>query len=128
MQSVNSNLTPCYTIRDNRILTELKETQLLIAYLTKKIDAEGYPMLPEDIHIIEAVMAYIEEKLAQKEYAAVKDNANRQYFMDMKQLRTLAFAQAINKYNMLSTEEMENLGRMLRQIVPNTNAYSKFFN
>ena len=128
MQSVNSNLTPCYTIRDNRILTELKETHLLIAYLTKKIDAEGYPMLPEDIHIIEAVMAYIEEKLAQKEYAAVKDNANRQYFMDMKQLRTLAFAQAINKYNMLSTEEMENLGRMLRQIVPNTNAYSKFFN
>lgn len=126
--NARTELIPCYTIRDNRILTELKDTQLLIAYLTKKIDEEGYPMLPEDIHIIDAVMSYIEEKLAQKDYAAVKDNANRQYFMDMKQIRSLAFAQAINKYNMLSTEELENLGRMLRQIIPNTNAYSKFFN
>lgn len=127
--SVNEvSKVPCYTIRENRILTELKDTQLLIAYLTKKVDAEGYPMLPEDIHIIDAVFSYIEEKLAQREYSAIKDNATRQYFMDMKQIRNLAFAQAINKYNMLNTEEMENLGKILRQIVPNVNAYTKFFN
>jgi len=121
--------TPCYSIVNGKIVTDsLRESQLLIAYLTKKVDEEGYPMIPEDIHVIDAVMAYIQEKLAQRDYAADKGQASRQYFIDMSGLRKLAFSAAINKFNMMSTEEMENLNQMLSTVLPNKNAYANFFN
>ena len=53
-----------------------------------------------------------------------KGQASRQYFIDMSGLRKLAFSAAINKFNMMSTVEMENLNQMLSTVLPNKNTYA----
>jgi len=101
-----------YSIKNGFIHTNFPEGDILLSYYTQNLDEEGYLMVPDDSRIITALVAYLEQQAAFKEYAQKKDQPSRIYYADMKQNWVMKLAAARSSY-LLSEVDMQELSKIL---------------
>lgn len=62
-------------IRGEVIRTSFKEGQIAVSYYRQVLDENGYPMIPDHTSVLEAIVAYIDYKLAKREVYTNKQGA-----------------------------------------------------
>lgn len=56
-----------YSIED-KFITDLNEGQVLISYTGRKMDSQGYYMIPDQAEVVEAIESYITERLTHRKW------------------------------------------------------------
>lgn len=71
-----------------------------ITYKKKLVDDDGYPLIPDDVNIINAILHYIEHKLAFADYRAERTTQNLQYLREVERLKNQYMLSARGSFNM----------------------------
>lgn len=115
-----------YKVENGYIYTEFPECKLEIAYKTYPIDAEGFPMIPEDIYFIKAVRSFIIMKLDKKQWR--KGLLPENIYRDSEQDYYFCAAQAKGHAALPDLDMLEKIRRFSALLVSDTNGFNKSFN
>lgn len=128
-ENIYSSSESEYTIIQGEIIrTSFKEGQIAVSYLKQVTDKEtGYPLIPDDISIVEGITQYIIMKISTKEFFNNKENAVNKMQKAEAQWNKYC-AQAKSKMFMPSSiDEYENLAQGRNYLIPRTRSYYGFF-
>lgn len=118
-----------YTIIQGEIIrTSFKEGQIAVSYLKQITDKEtGYPLIPDDISVIEGITQYIIMKISTKEFYNNKEGAFNK--MEKAEIQWNKYcSQAKSKMFMPSSiDEYENILQGRNYLIPRTRSYYSFF-
>lgn len=106
----DSRVLLTYKIQGNVIITSVKETELLFAYRAHKVDADGFPMIPDNGSFPRALELYI-----QKRYFTILFNSgkvSRDVLQNTQQEYAFYVGQASNDLVRLSIDQMQSLTNM----------------
>ncbi len=117
-----------YNIIEGKTLKfSFEKGQIAIAFNRQKFDSNGYPMIPDDVSFISAIVNYVlKEKFSQEYYAGRQGAADK---MNKAELDwTWYCGQAQNKVMMLHGEdEHENFRKQRGYLLPPKNRFMGFF-
>lgn len=106
----DSRVLLTYKIQGNVIITSVRETELLFAYRAHKVDADGFPMIPDNGSFPRALELYI-----QKRYFTILFNSgkvSRDVLQNTQQEYAFYVGQASNDLVRLSIDQMQSLTNM----------------
>lgn len=122
-----------FYINDSYIITDIRtengatETspKLCITYLGVPVDDEGYPLIPNDVHFMEACAKYVTYMLDYRDWRKgqiadkVIEKSEKDYLW--------AVGAAKGSANMPNASQLENLKNIWLKLVPSTDEYSRNF-
>ena len=106
----DSRVLLTYKIQGNVIITSVEETELLLAYRAHKVDADGFPMIPDNGSFPRALELYI-----QKRYFTILFNSgkvSRDVLQNTQQEYAFYVGQASNDLVRLSIDQMQSFTNM----------------
>lgn len=114
-----------YTINNDYIFTAFESGNLEIAYSALRVDEEGYPMVPDDSRINEAISKYIINKLDYKNWRAGR--ITRDVYEESKKEYHFAIGKASSAVNIPSLAGMESWKNMSINLVPRLRLFKTAF-
>lgn len=96
-----------YIIKERKIITNFKEGELLVAYLSNLIDEEGYLMIPDHPVVIRAAKYYLLAQEALSTYVRTRSQQDRMFWSDMQSLSEMEIQKAKSKLRMPSYDEFK---------------------
>ncbi len=124
--NVDSNVE--YLISHPNILVNFKEGKVLLSYLAKRIDEEGYLMIPDEPVAIEAITWYIQEKMLYRAYMEDFSQAKRMAWEAAMQLRERYIARAMSQLQMPDADMWRAfVKRFIHRVLPNYNYEDDFY-
>ena len=84
-KELNCSACTKYQIEENTIFVNKQKGQLLISYLAIDVDEEGYRKIPDVSEVVDAIVFFLQEKMAWLEY--VKNGDQNQYRIYQESLR-----------------------------------------
>ena len=117
-----------YTISGNTLKLSFKEGQIALAYYSFPLDPDtGYPMIPDEVSVVEAIVSYITYKymkrmwyLGREGYADKYKQAESDY--------NWYISQAKNKlFGPYGIDDFQDLLEQNKQLIPNLSRYKNFF-
>lgn len=103
-----------YTINNDFIFTNFKEGKVFLAYKAFPVDEEGFPVVPDNRKVIEAVKAFIRMKIDFKLYR--KGDITRDIYEDAKQEYAWYIGAAQNSMRIPTLDRMESIKNMQKLI------------
>lgn len=92
--NVNADSKVEYDIHHPNILVNFKKGQILLAYLGSNVDGDGYLMIPNVPLIFDAVIQWVEERMAYIDYRKNKEQKDRIFWQQALELRDKKIKQA----------------------------------
>lgn len=115
-----------YELNDNYIFTSFKEgADVLISYYAFPIDAEGFPLIPDNQKFREATAAFVRYKIDYKLWRRGKLDSN--VFNYSEREKDWYIGAATTAGAMPSVDTMESWKKQLGRLVPRFNEHSKMF-
>jgi|GEM_PF-5473594 len=114
-----------YMIKGNYLYTSLEECEVQLLYTAFPISERGFPMIPNDPHVIKLVVWYIGERLAFK-YMLQEKLSERKYHIIAQEYAFIA-ASARAKVDMLDVPDMHNFKHRVLQMDKQHDAFEKGF-
>lgn len=105
--NINADTHIEYDIHLPNILVNFKKGQILIAYLGSNVDKDGYLMIPNIPVVYDAVIQWIEERLAYIDYRKNKEQKDRIFWQQALELRDKKIKQARSYLSTPSSDEWE---------------------
>lgn len=96
-----------YDIHMPNMIVNFKEGQVLLAYLGSNVDENGYLMIPNVPLVFDAVIQWIEERLAYIDYRRNKEQKDRIFWQQALELRDKKVKQARMYLDTLTPDEWE---------------------
>lgn len=123
-----SSIEEEYTIQDNYIKTSFKEGGIAISFTRQKIDTEtGYPMILDDISVIQALTYYITWKYMQKMWFLGREGYNDKMQYAEKQWTWYCKQAKVKSIIPKGVDGYQNLFDNKYTWIPNTKHYYNFF-
>ena len=113
---MNADFT--YSLNGGRIFTSFKEGCIEMSYKGLMVDDQGFPMIPDDVKVIEALKYYILWKYAEPAY--YRKDVPRDIYDDIKTQYAFYVGAAQNSLNMPSPDQMQTLQNGLIRLIRNT--------
>lgn len=114
-----------YDINDNFLTLNARTGKVCIAYLAIPVDADGFPMIPDDISYREAITKYITMKLDYIQWRSGK--AADKLFAHSEREWLWYCAQAKGKASMPSLEKLESIKKQWVKLIPGLSQEKVFF-
>lgn len=114
-----------YTINVDHIFTSFEEGIIHINYRALAVDEEGYPMIPSDVTIRNAVKYHLMWTIGQRLF--YKGKITESVYRDIEQNRNWYMASAQSKINIPSHDQMESLANQFTRLIYDSNAHQDFF-
>lgn len=114
-----------YTVTGEYINTSFEKASVEIAYKALAADEDGYPLIPDDTSVMQAIEYYIRWKTLEilsdlnQNLVYARNNAEKQY--------SWYVGQAETSLRMLTIDEMDVTFDALNRIIPKFNQHSNFF-
>lgn len=117
-----------YGVEGDTLKFSFPEGQIAISYYKQKIDKEtGYPMIPDDVSVVNAITYYITWKFMQRMYFSGREGYAEKMQYAEKQWGWYC-KQSVNKSMMPhGVDEHQNLLEERYKMLPDRNAYYKYF-
>lgn len=96
-----------YDIKEKRLVTSFKEGEVLVAYLSDKVDDDGYMMIVNDPIIMKAIVSSMMASEALRMYSRNRTQSDRIYWNDMTQLANYDMQKALLKISMPSFDKVK---------------------
>jgi len=113
---------PQYKINNNHIVTNIDKGDLIVSYLAYPTDPDGLPLVPDTQRYIQAMKAYVIERMGFKMFIQGKIDTNR--YQLLQQERGFYMASARNKALTPSRDKMESLKNLWTRLIPDHYAHS----
>lgn len=116
-----------YTVSGNNLVFSFKEGQIALAYYSFPLDPEtGYPMIPDEVSVIQAITSYITYKYMQRLWYLGKEGYGDKY-KQAEQDYHWYINQAKNK--LFGPYGIDDFQDLLKQntLIPNLSKYDNFF-
>jgi len=115
-----------YTINQNKeLLFNFQEGQIVMSYLATLTDENNLPMIPDNVSVIEAILAYVTFKATKKRFYDHREGSDSRFVKAEKDWHW--YCRQAKNSGLLSIDTMEYLKNIKRRFLPNTNAYEQFF-
>ena len=114
-----------YTINGCYIFTNYKEGSLEMAYKAFPMDEDGQPLIPDNVKYIQAVKAYIAEKIGQKLFLQGKMDGQR--FNYLQRERDWYLGAATTAGLMPTIDQLETWKNQFVRLIPQMNAHQTSF-
>lgn len=108
-----------YKVENKRLRINMEEGTVLIAYLGIPLDDEGFPLIPNDPDVFEAIFWDVESKMLYRNKR--KMEGNLQLSFTAKELAEVHLTRAKNKLSALSFEEWRAMIKKFQRVIPYTN-------
>jgi len=92
---------------DNSNWKPNQEGQVLISYLGRRIDNEGFLMVPNEPYIVEAIKYFVIAELAFTQYSITKEMKDERYWKNTLEMATIRMRQAKSRFRMANYDEWE---------------------
>lgn len=119
--------TYSYKLDQGYIFTNFKDGYILMAYLGLPIDADGFPMIPDDEKFKEALKWHIISKIDLRNWRINASPQNAAIRNDSEQRRDFYVAAARNKAHIPSIDKMEAIKNMWLRTIPKINEHKNGF-
>lgn len=100
-----------YLIDRPNIIVNFQEGHILINYFGLRLDENGKSLIPKDSDAIDAIVKYVEMKLARGQWRNTRSAEDAQYYQITAQEYDIAHRKAYNKLQRLSANEISALWR-----------------
>jgi len=108
-----------YKLEDRKIRVNAETGLILLSYLAIPKDEMGFPMVPDDVDVFEAIFWDVEYKMLYRDKD--KKKVNYQYFERAKQYSEFHMRRAIHKINAISPQEWNSILRNIFKTLPYRN-------
>ena len=115
-----------YTINNAYFNFNFEEGEVDLAYIAVPMDAEGFPLVPDDVSYREAMLRYVVMKLKYPEHVMGTINPNT--WNTIVNDWHVYCGQARGKANMPNADQMETIKNMWNRLKPMMNEHKNFFN
>lgn len=124
------NLCKCsgdltYLLNNNYMFTSFEEGTVEIAFDRVLIDDNGWPLIPDDEGVIQAMTHFVAFKVAQKLW--MLDQLSKDKFQYIRQQKDWYMGKALSRSKMLSIDQMESFKNMTVRLIPKLNAHADHF-
>lgn len=110
-----------YDINDCYIFTNFEEGEVIMAYNAFPTDEDGLPLVPDNVKYIQAVKAYLAEKIGQKLWLQNKITGDK--FQYLQRERDWYIGAATTAGLMPNVDEMESWKNAFVRLIPNINQH-----
>ena len=118
-----------FDVNDNYITLSTETGTICLAYLAFPTDAEGYPMIPDDINYKVAVKKYIVMKLRYLDWASDPTNSGKRALFEYDESEYMWYVgKATNAAKMPDIHQMQSIMNSVVNPIPNLGHYDNFFN
>jgi len=115
----------CYVITPGYIKVNFKEGYLMMAYTRIPVDADGYPLVPDNISFTEALYWYITMKVL---YPQWKDGRVRDaVYYDARRSWNFYCKQAYGTAMMPNADQLESIKNSWLRLIPEIGEHSSFY-
>lgn len=118
-----------FYINSSYIVTNIKDespnNEICISYLSIPVDAEGYPLIPDDVYFMEACAKYVTYMLDYREWR--KGNLPDKVINKSEQDYLFYVNSARGSANMPNVAKMEALKNIMIRLIPSQDQYSNGF-
>jgi hypothetical protein len=121
----NCNSSKSYKVNNNFIFTNFKEGEIMMNYKAIPLDDKGYPLIPDNRMVKEAVKYGIISKLAQRMWLQDRFTAGKFQHFEREYLFYVNAAET--SMRVPTYDEAENWKNMFQSLIPDTNAHSSGF-
>lgn len=117
-----------YTINGDSITFSFKDGQIALAYYSMPLDPEtGYPMIPDNVSVIQAITSYITYKYMQRLWYLGREGYTDKY-QQAQQDYNWYISQAKNAlFGPYGIDDFQNLLEQGMSLLPNLSKYRNFF-
>ena len=116
-----------YTIDPHNVIRlNVKQGQLLIAYLAYVTDEKGRLMIPDNEDLLEAIRWYVEEMLLYRRFRMKGDKNDFQLSRHAREMRRQAMMRARGSLRMLDFHQFYSMMENLQKLEPYEDFYFKF--
>ncbi len=122
----NSHTSRDYNITNNVITTSYQTGVVYVQYLGIPLDEEGFPMIPDNINYLDALMWKCAYQLSIKGYVFKSTQLNNFQYVESKWHRYCQQARA--NINMPDADTLERLKNIMIRFKPDLNQYHNNFN
>lgn len=105
-----------YSVKPGFIVTNVPDGYLKLSYDAICVDAEGYPLIPDNVSYIEACYWYVVKQLQYPAYLGGR--LNREVYYDIRRSWNFYCKQAYGEAMMPSTDEMHSVQNQWNRLVP----------
>lgn len=108
-----------YTIQPPNLITNFKEGKVLLSYFARRVDEEGYLLVPDEPVVFEAIAWYIQEKMLYRKYMEDYSMALYRAWQDAFQLREKFIARAHSQLQIPSPDVWQTfVKRFIHRVKP----------
>lgn len=117
-----------FDINDNYLTLSVREGKVCMAYLAFPTDAEGYPMIPNDVPYKVALTKYLMMKMSYLDWRKEPSNSGKKalYDHDAKEWEWYA-GKSTSDAKMPHPEQMQSIMNQVVRLIPNMQAHNNFF-
>lgn len=116
-----------YTVVDNLFRFSFPEGQVMISYLRQKLDENGYPMIPDEVSVIEAIEKFIRYKVFEEQFDNGREGAERRYSKAESDWHWYCRQAKTNDLIPQTTDEWQDIMDWKNHLMPKWNRYHGFF-
>jgi len=120
-----TNVMRTYTIDGNQIITNIKQCKLEMVYNAIYTDKDGYPMIPDDEIIKEAMEKYLQERIDYKLWRVGK--ITNDVYKDTQQKYHWAMAQARSHGCTPTIDQMQSIANTWLRLIPDLRSHKSGF-
>ena len=115
-----------YKLNDNFILTNFKTGRVYMAYKAFPVDADGFPLIPDNIKFRKAVQAYIQMKV---DYKLWRKNQLEKAVFQHSEAEWLWYVGAAQSADRMPTsaDELESWKNITMRLMPRLDEHTRFF-
>lgn len=116
-----------YDIHHPNLVVNFKEGEVLLSYLAVATDEDGYRLIPNVEVVFEAINYYIEERMAFRKYRQTREQKDRIFWQQMKELREKHIARARTQLQTPAPDEWwQFVENHWRKVLPYYNWYENY--
>lgn len=124
-QEEQSEVIHSYSIKRNYIFTNVKKTEIIVAYKSFMLDDEGFPLIPNDISFREALRYHLLFRIGEK--LNLLDRFSDRKLEKIEQNRNWYIGQAQSKAKTPDPEKMAHISNQMSRLIHDTFAHSTFY-
>ena len=94
-----------YSIRPPVMVVNFKKGQVLLGYMARQTDENGYLMIPNIPQAIQAIVWYVRERMAFRQYSQTQSQKDERFWLNMTQMREKHIARAKSELRIPSQDE-----------------------
>ena len=121
----NSNSDYTYQLTNNHIFTNFETGEVEMSYIAFPIDEDGYPMIPDDVKFIRAIVDYVASCILKRQL--LNNEISMQVYKELLQDTMFSMGAAHTRATLQNLDQAESFKNALLRTIPKVSQHTDGF-